>query len=266
MMNDPPTILVVDDAPTIVETLAYMFRREGYRVLTAEDGAAALRVAYADRPDLIILDLMLPGLSGFEVCRILRRDLQTPILILSARTEEGDKVQGLDLGADGYLTKPFSLRELLARTRALLRRSGAATDSAPATRPFPPPDPTLQPLPPAIQVGNLTIHLAGRVVQRGGTPLTLKPKEFDLLAFLATHPHQTFTREALLDKVWGYDYFGGTRTVDVHVRWLRTKVEHDPADPQLIQTIYRVGYKFVPSGAPGQPDPVPAGAGSQPQT
>jgi two-component system alkaline phosphatase synthesis response regulator PhoP len=250
-MNDTLTILVADDAPTIVETLAYMFRREGYRVLTAADGAAALRLAYADHPDLIILDLMLPGLNGYEVCRVLRRDFQMPILILSARTEEADKIHGLDLGADGYLTKPFSLRELLARTRALLRRSGAEPGSS-SPAPIPPPDPARQPLP-AIQVGNLTIHLAGRVVQRDGTPLTLKPKEFDLLAFLATHPHQTFTREALLDNVWGYDYFGGTRTVDVHVRWLRTKVEHDPADPRLIQTIYRVGYKFVPAAIPPSP-------------
>jgi DNA-binding response OmpR family regulator len=239
MPTDPPTILIVDDAPTIVEALAYMFRREGYRVLAAADGAAALRVARDERPDLIILDLMLPGLDGFEVCRILRRELQMPILILSAREEETAKIQGLDLGADGYLTKPFSLRELLARVRALLRRMSA--DAAP---PAMPPTPAA---PPAIQVGNLTIHLAGRVVQRGGETLTLKPKEFDLLAFLATHPHQTFTREVLLDRVWGYDYFGGARTVDVHVRWLRTKVEQDPAAPELIQTIYRVGYKFVPA-------------------
>lgn len=228
------TILIVDDEATLRDTLEYNLRRERYRVLTAADGAAAIRLALAERPDLIVLDLMLPGMSGFEVCRVLRRDLAVPILMLSAREDEIDKVLGLELGADDYLTKPFGLRELLARIHALLRRT--APPASVAT-----PGEERRPL---LIVGDLQLDPGARTVQRAGRAIALKPKEFDLLAFLTAHPRQVFSRDSLLDRVWGYDYTGGPRTVDVHIRWLRSKIETDPAHPQLLHTIYSVGYKI----------------------
>jgi two-component system alkaline phosphatase synthesis response regulator PhoP len=236
-----PTVLVVDDEQTLRDMLAYNLRREGYRVLTAADGAAAIPLAYAERPDLVILDVMLPGVSGFDVCRAIRRELTVPILMLSAREEEIDKVLGLELGADDYLTKPFGLRELLARVHALIRRTemlrgAAAAQEAAAPSPGP-----------RLVSGDLAIDVARRTVTRAGQPLALKPKEFDLLAFLAGHAQQVFSREVLLDRVWGYDFVGGTRTVDVHIRWLRTKVEADPANPTVLETVYGVGYKFGPA-------------------
>jgi DNA-binding response OmpR family regulator len=249
-MPNPPTILLVDDEPTLLDTLAYNLRREGYTVLTAADGPEAVRLAYEARPDLIILDVMLPGLSGLDVSRAVRRELTTPILMLSARDAEIDRVLGLELGADDYLTKPFSLRELLARVHALLRRVEMGAGGSPhpptpadgrATAAAPPPAARM---PPTLRSGDLTIDLAGRTVTLRGGPVALPPKEFDLLAFLAQHPGQVFSREALLDRVWGYDFVGGTRTVDVHVRGLRAKLEPDAAEPQLIQTVYGVGYKF----------------------
>jgi DNA-binding response OmpR family regulator len=237
--NDPPppplTINVGDDEPTLRDTLAYNLRREGYRVLLAADGPQAVQLAYAEHPDLLILDLMLPGMSGFEVCRIIRRDMSLPILMLSAREAEIDKVLGLELGADDYLTKPFGLRELLARINALLRR-------------IPPPAPPATESADTVLVADdLVIYLARRTVTRAAQPLTLTPKEFDLLAFLAGHHGQVFARAALLDAVWGYDWVGGTRTVDVHIRWLRTKIEADPAHPRLLETVYGVGYTFRPA-------------------
>ena len=235
-------VLVVDDDQTLRETLEYNLRREGYRVRTAGDGTEAVRLAYAERPDLIILDVMLPGMSGFDVCRAVRRDLAVPILMLSAREEEIDKVLGLELGADDYLTKPFGLRELLARVHALLRRAEPArVEAASAAAPAPAPAPGA---PPVLDAGDLSVDLGRRTVTLEARSITLKPKEFDLLAFLVRHPRQVFSREVLLDRVWGYDFVGGTRTVDVHVRWLRTKLETDPANPQRIQTVYGVGYKF----------------------
>ena len=241
-----PTVLVVDDEQTLRDMLAYNLRREGYRVLTAADGAAAIPLAYAERPDLVILDVMLPGVSGFDVCRAIRRELTVPILMLSAREEEIDKVLGLELGADDYLTKPFGLRELLARVHALIRRTemlrGAAPAGTAAAQEAPAPSPG-----PLLVSGDLAIDVARRTVTRAGQPLALKPKEFDLLAFLAGHAQQVFSREVLLDRVWGYDFVGGTRTVDVHIRWLRTKVEADPANPTVLETVYGVGYKFGPA-------------------
>lgn len=236
---EPPraTVLVVDDEQTLRDMLEYNLRREGYRALTAEDGPTALAVARRERPDLIILDIMLPGMSGFEVCRALRRDLRTPILMLSAREDEIDKVLGLELGADDYLTKPFGLRELLARVHALLRRSEAPILTGSATG-------ATEPEPAVLRAGDLQIDPGRRTVVRAGQSIPLKPKEFDLLAFLAAHPGQVFTRETLLDRVWGYDFVGGTRTVDVHIRWLRTKLESDPANPLWIGTVYGVGYRF----------------------
>jgi two-component system OmpR family response regulator len=229
----------VDDEQTLRDTLEYNLRREGYAVLSAADGPEAVRLATEERPDLIILDIMLPGMSGFDVVRTVRKHGTMPILMLSAREEEIDKVLGLELGADDYLTKPFSLRELLARVGAMLRRS-AMLESAGQQQPARAERDT----PTVLAAGDLEIDTGRRSVTLAGEPLALKPKEFDLLAFLASNPQHVFSREVLLDRVWGYDYVGGTRTVDVHVRWLRTKLEADPSAPQYIQTVYGVGYKF----------------------
>jgi DNA-binding response OmpR family regulator len=221
-------ILVVDDEPTLVATLRYNLEREGYQVTTASDGESALAAARENRPDLIVLDLMLPGLDGLDVCRILRREMTMPILMLTAKTEEVDKVVGLELGADDYVTKPFSMRELLARVRALLRRAGA-----------PPPAETE-----VLTAGDLQVDLRRREATRHGEALALKPKEYELLVFFLQNQGRAFTRDELLNQVWGYDFAGDTRTVDVHVRWLRQKIEDDPARPTRLVTIRRVGYRF----------------------
>lgn len=246
----PPTILVVDDEKALRDMLDYNLRRQGYHVLTAADGKAAINLAHEKRPDLIILDIMLPGMSGFDVARALRKELTMPILMLSAKEEEIDKVLGLELGADDYMTKPFGLRELLARIGAMLRRAEMVRSVAAkgSTSEHADEDKTLI-------AGDLVISLSQRTVTIDGQVIELKPKEFDLLAFLAAHPAHVFSRETLLDRVWGYDYVGGTRTVDVHVRWLRSKLERDPANPQLIQTVYGVGYRLNPrlsDGASGK--------------
>jgi len=221
-------ILVVDDEPTLVATLRYNLEREGYQVVTASDGDSGLSLARSDRPDLVILDLMLPVIDGFEVCRLLRREMTVPILMLTAKADEVDKVVGLELGADDYVTKPFSMRELLARVRALLRRA----ETAPAV------DVEL------LAAGNLQVDLRRREASRQGRVLTLKPKEYELLLFLLRNRGRAFTREQLLDQIWGYDFVGDTRTVDVHVRWLRQKIEDEPAKPTRLITIRGVGYRF----------------------
>jgi DNA-binding response OmpR family regulator len=221
-------ILVVDDEPTLVATLKYNLEREGYQVVTAVDGEAALSVARADHPDLIVLDIMLPGLDGFDVCRILRREMTAPILMLTAKTDEVDKVVGLELGADDYVTKPFSMRELLARVRALLRR--AETVSTAETE--------------ALTAGDVQVDLRRREASRRGETLALKPKEFELLIFLLRNRGRAFTREQLLDQIWGYDFAGDTRTVDVHISWLRQKIEDEPAKPTRLITVRGVGYRF----------------------
>jgi len=220
------TILVVDDEPTLRETLAEALDADGFRVVTAADGSEALLRFREHHPDLVVLDLMLPELSGVEVCRILRRESGVPILMLTAKSSEIDKVLGLELGADDYVTKPFSLRELTARIRALLRRTEQPAAEGPAT----------------VTLGDLTVDLAGHRLLRDGAPVPLKPKVFELLAFLLLHPGQVFSREQLLEHVWGYDYAGETRTVDVHVHWLRTAIEPEPAAPSLVQTVRGVGY------------------------
>ena len=243
-----PTILVVDDEKTLRDTLEYNLRRQGYRVLAAADGNEAIRLAYAERPDLIVLDIMLPGMSGFDVCRAVRKELTVPILMLSAREEEIDKVLGLELGADDYLTKPFGLRELLARVGAMLRRAEMVRTEAQKKA-----SPAVEEAQDSFSVGDLVINLSRRSVTRQGAAVELKPKEFDVLAFLAAHPMHVFSRETLLDRVWGYDYVGGSRTVDVHVRWLRAKLERDPSNPQLIQTVYGVGYRFNQPAAAVEP-------------
>jgi DNA-binding response OmpR family regulator len=222
------TILVADDEPTLVATLKYNLERESYAVVTAADGEAALTTARETRPDLIVLDLMMPGLNGIEVCRILRKEMHVPILILTARSDETDKVAGLELGADDYVTKPFSMRELTARVRALLRRA----EYAPATDQE------------VVAAGDLTIDLPKRAVSRDGSRIALKPKEFELLSFFARNRGRAFTRDQLLNQIWGYEYAGDTRTVDVHVRWLRQKIEAEPDQPVRLITIRGVGYRF----------------------
>jgi len=222
------TILVVDDEPTLRETLAEALEADGFRVVTAADGREALAQFREHRPELVVLDLMLPELSGIEVCRIIRQESGVPILMLTAKSSELDKVLGLELGADDYVTKPFSLRELSARVRALLRRTEQASTEGPTT----------------VSLGDLTVDLGGHRLLRDGAPLPMKPKVFELLAFLLRHPGQVLSREQLLEQVWGYDYAGETRTVDVHVHWLRSAIEPDPASPALVQTVRGVGYVF----------------------
>jgi len=222
------TMLVVDDEPTLRETLAEALEADGFQVVTAADGREALARFREHRPDLVVLDLMLPELSGIEVCRIIRHESGVPILMLTARSSELDKVVGLELGADDYVTKPFSLRELTARIRALLRRTDQPASDGLAS----------------VSIGDLTVDVAGHRLLRGGEPVPLKPKVFELLAFLVRHPGQVFSREQLLERVWGYDYAGETRTVDVHVHWLRAAIEPEPESPALVQTVRGVGYVF----------------------
>jgi DNA-binding response OmpR family regulator len=220
-------VLLVDDEPTLLATVRYNLERDGYEVATAADGETAIEEARARPPDLVILDLMLPRMSGLEVCRVLRQEGATPILMLTAKSDEVDKVVGLELGADDYVTKPFSMRELLARVRALLRR---------AETPAPSGD--------TLTSRDLRVDLVRRQAYRGGDPLALKPKEFDLLVYFLRNRGRAFTREQLLNGVWGYDFVGDSRTVDVHVSWLRHKIEATPAKPTRLVTVRGTGYRF----------------------
>ena len=229
-------ILIVEDDPTLLDTLEYNLTHQQYQVHTATDGVAALQVARQEQPDLIVLDLMLPGLDGLEVCRILRQEMTVPILMLTARSDEIDKVVGLEVGADDYITKPFSMRELLARIKAQLRRASFAQQGVPDTAEAIGSD--------RLVYGDLSIDVDRREVTRQGEPLHLKPKEYELLLFLARNRNMALSRDLILERVWGWDYDGGTRTVDVHVRWLREKIEEDPADPMRIVTVRGVGYRF----------------------
>ena len=221
-------ILIVEDDPNLLEALKYNVRKEGHDAVTAVDGVQALEVARTDKPDLVILDIMLPKMSGFEVCRILRKEMTVPILMLTARDDEIDKVAGLDFGADDYMTKPFSMRELLARIRAMLRRVEIQT-AIPET---------------PLRFGDIEVDIGHHVITRAGSVLNLTPKEFDLLTFLTKNKGLVFSRDQLLEKVWGYDYSGDTRTVDVHIRWLREKIEDNPEEPKRLITVRGVGYKF----------------------
>lgn len=226
------TILVVDDEEPIVDLVASYLAAEGYAVERAYDGLTALTLARNIRPDLVVLDVMLPGLDGIEVCRRLHQETTVYVLMLTARAEEVDKLIGLSVGADDYLTKPFSPRELVARVKAILRRNRQSLGQQPLERPI-------------LQFDLLVINPERREVWRSDTLVELTPREFDLLYALASHPGRVFTREELLQRVWGSDFAGIDRVVDVHVGVLRRKLEDDPSSAELIQTVRGVGYKFV---------------------
>ena len=231
-------ILVVEDDPVLRETIVHNLRRAGHDTSVAADGVTALRVARDEPPDLVMLDLLLPRMSGFEVLRSLRRELAVPVIVLSALDSESDKVRALSTGADDYVTKPFALSEMLARVEAQLRRSrmhqpGAAQD--------------------VIDDGVIAIDRSSHEVRKRGEPLRLSPKEFELLAYLVRYAGQVRSRDAILEDVWGYEYGGGTRTVDVHVSSLRRKLEDDPAEPEMLVTVRGYGYKWQPaSGRDGE--------------
>ncbi len=227
-------ILVVEDEKAIADILDFNLRKEGYTVVCAYDGEDGLSLALADKPDLILLDVMLPKLDGFEVCKAVRKTSNVPIIMLTAREEEVDKILGLELGADDYITKPFSMRELMARIKANVRRSVATPaeveDTGDENR---------------LVFGNIVINLKSLDVKKNGEKLELTPREFDLIKFLATQPNQVFSREELMEHVWKYDYYGDLRTVDVTVRRLREKLEDDPANPVRIVTRRGAGYMFA---------------------
>jgi DNA-binding response OmpR family regulator len=242
----PYRVLLVEDDPTLRETIAYNLRAQGYEVLLAADGYQALNAARREQPDLMVLDVMLPGIDGFEVCRVLRRESSLPILMLTARSDEVDRVVGLEMGADDYLTKPFSMRELLARVKALLRRVElireelAVEQAQPAGGSAREHTDRLE----TLTFDDLEIDLSRREVRLSGQPVRLKPKEFDLLLFLARNQGIALSRDLILERVWGWTFDGNSRTVDVHVRWLREKIEPDPADPARIVTVRGIGYRF----------------------
>lgn len=228
-------VLVVEDDPAIRDALSYNLGREGYEVKAVGDGVAALEAARAAAPDLVVLDLMLPELDGYDVTRTLRKESNVPILMLTARDDEIDRVLGLELGADDYLTKPFSMRELLARVKAMLRRVRLAKEEA---------EPREIQAGKRLSSGNVEIDLSRHEAYLAGKVVELKPKEFDLLVFFMQNSGQVFSREQLLEQVWGWEFSGGSRTVDVHVRWLRSKIEPDPEQPARIITVRGVGYRF----------------------
>ena len=232
----PDKILVVEDELSLRESLAYNLKKEGYTVETVGDGRAAVEAARRIKPDLVLLDLMLPELDGFEVARILRKEMTTAILMLTARDDEIDRVVGLEVGADDYLTKPFSMRELLARVKAQLRRTRLIREEMTHNEAALPYE--------RLAFGGLIIDQTRREVTLDDSPLQLKPKEYELLLFLAQHRGQMLTREFILERVWGWDFIGDSRTVDVHVRWLRQKIEDDASKPARIVTVRGGGYRF----------------------
>jgi DNA-binding response OmpR family regulator len=231
-------ILVVDDDKNLLEVIKYNLVNEGYSVVIAENGTQAVEKARQEKPDLIILDVMLPEIDGLEVCRILRKEMSIPILMLSAKIDEIDKVVGLELGADDYIGKPFSVRELMARVRATLRRGQLAEQKNTSKAK----DQTEQRT--ILKGHELELDTVRHNVSLKGVPLTLTPKEFELLAFLMRYKGQVFGREQLMEKVWGYTFDGSKRTVDVHIRWLRQKIEENPEKPKILITIIGFGYKF----------------------
>ncbi len=224
-----PSVLVIEDEETLREALKYNLSNQGYEVSVTPEGNEGLALARELKPDLVILDVMLPGLDGFQICRVLRQESSVPILMLTAKAEEIDRVLGLELGADDYVVKPFSMRELLARVRGMLRRSKRAAE---------------QPGREVIASGDLELDPNSHAVRRAGVPLGLKPREYALLSLMMTNSGKAYTRHEILDRVWGQDYIGDTRTVDVHIRWLREKIEPDPGNPERLITIRGVGYRF----------------------
>lgn len=226
-------ILIIDDEPMIVESVSYNLRQEGYEVITANHGDEGLKLAESEKVDLILLDLMLPGMNGLDICRAIRQHSEVPIIILTAKEAEIDRVLGLELGADDYVTKPFSIRELIARVRSVSKRYQAVNAAN---------DP--QETADVYNYGELTVDFPGHEVTVKGKPVSLSGKEFELLKILIQHPGQVLSREQLLNLVWGSDFYGGDRTVDVHIRWLREKIEDDPGEPKLIITVRGAGYKF----------------------
>ena len=233
----PETILIVEDEPALRDTLSYNLKKDGFTVEAVGDGRAALESARKLKPDLIILDIMLPELDGFEVARILRKEMTTPILMLTARDDEIDRVVGLEVGADDYLTKPFSMRELMARVKAQLRRTRLLQEEL--AKPG-----MSQTKQDKLTFGNLVVNLTRREVTLYNEPIQLKPQEYELLVFFAEHKGQMLSREFILERVWGWDFIGDSRTVDVHVRWLRQKIEDDPGSPVRIITVRGGGYRF----------------------
>lgn len=222
---DMTKLLLVEDDRTLLDTLTFNLTREGYDVIRAGDGISGLDLARQHKPDLIVLDVMLPGLDGLTVCRTLRRETEVPIVLLTARSSDVDRIVGLDTGADDYIVKPFSLGELMARLRAVMRRGQHRTETK-------------------LQSGDLILDLVGHRATRNAKNLNLPPKEFDLLAELIRHKGAVLTRDLLLQRVWGFDFAGDSRTVDVHIRWLREKIEDDPANPTRIETVRGLGYRF----------------------
>ncbi len=222
-------ILIVDDEKPIVDSIKYTLYKEGYDVVVSYDGEDALEKVRKENPDLIILDIMLPKLSGLEVCRIIRRTSNVPIIMLTARGEDMDRVVGLELGADDYVSKPFSMRELVARIKAVLRRAKMSVSTEAKTKE-------------KLEFDDVVIDAKGRIVLKRGIPVDLSPKEFDLLVTLAENEGRVMSREYLLNHIWGDDFYGDDRTVDVHIRWLREKLEDDPSNPEHIQTVRGIGY------------------------
>ncbi len=230
-------VTVIEDDESVRSAIVYLLKREGYEVESTGDGERALEVVDARPPDVIVLDVMLPGVDGFEVCRLIRRSSSVPILMLTARDEEIDRVVGLEIGADDYLTKPFSTRELIARVKALLRRRSLLHEDLARDG---------EGTPAVLDINGVRLDPATRQVNVNERGVRLKPKEFDLLAFLMRHAGQVFSAERLIESVWGYAYPGDTRTVPVHVRSLRRRIEDDASNPQRIETVRGVGYRFVP--------------------
>ena len=227
-----PKVMVVDDEESLLEAIRYALSREGMDVVTARDGGDALRDFEAERPDLVVLDLMLPTLNGWDVCRRIRSVSQVPILMLTARDAEVDRVVGLEMGADDYVTKPFSLRELVARVRALLRRAGTAAGDGP------------RPEAAVLEAAGIRLDQERHEVSVRGTQVNLPLKEFELLEILMENRNRVLTRQTLIDRVWGYDYVGDTKTLDVHVKRLRAKLEPDPSEPKYLVTVRGLGYKL----------------------
>ena len=226
-------ILVVEDEENILEAIKYSLTSEGFDVYGAEDGEKGLEMARELVPDLVLLDVMLPKIDGFEVCRMLRKDMDLPVFMLSAKAEEIDRVVGLEIGADDYITKPFSMRELVVRVRTSLRRRSLASSENNSSDSKE-----------IIKAGDLEIDLTSHVIRLNGESLEMKPREFDLLVMLASSKGRAFTRDQILERLWGHEYIGDIRTVDVHVRWIREKIEVDPGKPSRIVTIRGVGYRF----------------------